>query len=399
MLFHRLKIAGLLSFGPAGVDLPMEPLNVLIGPNGSGKTNFLEAVALFRASTNGLGPVFTADGIGEWLWKGPLAGDSFTLEADVEYRRGGMARHVMTIGVRKGKPIVRAEQLEPAVVCSEDEGLSFRRAPRETWPSPAPLPGNQFAIDLRELEDAAAKEDMILIDTRERPEASLLGVVNHIYPMARKLKRRYERIGLYRHWSFGPTDQARQQQDALQETDFLADDGTNLPVVLSRFHGHSKDRLVGALKKLFPGIVDINCTGSGGSVLLFLVERGNRYIPATRLSDGTLRYLCLLAILLHPEPPPLVAIEEPELGLHPDLLPTLADLLVDASRRTQLVVTTHSDILVDALTEKPESIVVCEKHDGQTEMRRLDRNDLGKWLKDYRLGELWTSGELGGNRW
>ena len=158
-------------------------------------------------------------------------------------------------------------------------------------------------------------------------------------------------------------------------------------------------RLVHALQKLFAGIVDINCSVSGGNLLLFLVERGNRYIPATRLSDGTLRYLCLLSILLHPAPPPLVAIEEPELGLHPDLLPTLADLLVDASQRTQLVVTTHSDILVDALTEKPESIVVCEKHDGQTEMRRLDRNDLEKWLKDYRLGELWTSGELGGNRW
>ena len=103
MLFHRLKITGLLSFGPAGVDLPMEPLNVLIGPNGSGKTNFLEAIGLFRASTNGLTPVFTADGIGEWLWKGPRAGNSFTLEADVEYGGGGMARHAMTIAVRNGK--------------------------------------------------------------------------------------------------------------------------------------------------------------------------------------------------------------------------------------------------------------------------------------------------------
>lgn len=397
MLFHRLKIVGLLSFGPAGVDLPMGPLNVLIGPNGSGKTNFLEVIALFRACANGLDPVFTADGIGEWLWKGRRAGNAFILEADVEYGSGGKARHLMTVAVRNGKPIMKIEQLEPEVVCSDDEGLSYRRAPRDTWPPQ--FPGTQFAIDLRELGDAAARENMILIDTRQRPEASLLGVVNHIYPMVEKLKDRYERIGLYRYWSFSPTDQARQQQDAQAEADFLADEGTNLPVVLSRFHGDDKDRLVAALQKLFPGIVDLNCTGSGGNVLLFLVERGNRYIPATRLSDGTLRYLCLLSILLHPKPPPLVAIEEPELGLHPDLLPTVADLLVDASERTQLVVTTHSDILVDALTEKPESIVVCEKHDGQTAMRRLDRNDLSKWLKDYRLGELWTSGELGGNRW
>ena len=95
----------------------------------------------------------------------------------------------------------------------------------------------------------------------------------------------------------------------------------------------------------------------------------------------------------------MICIEEPELGLHPDLLPTLTDLMLDASQRSQLVVTTHSDVIVDALTDQPESVVICEKHDGETEMRRLDKDDLSKWLKDYGLGKLWTDGELGGNRW
>ena len=138
---------------------------------------------------------------------------------------------------------------------------------------------------------------------------------------------------------------------------------------------------------------------TGGTVALYLEEADSRTIPATLLSDGTLRYLCLLAILLHPEPPPLVVIEEPELGLHPDLLPTLAELLRSASERSQLIVTTHSDVLVDALTDTPESVVICEKHEGRTEMRRLDKEDLAKWLKDYTLGNLWSSGQLGGNRW
>ena len=66
---------------------------------------------------------------------------------------------------------------------------------------------------------------------------------------------------------------------------------------------------------------------------------------------------------------------------------------------SQLIVTTHSDALVDTLTDQPESVVICEKHEGSTEMRRLDKADLSKWLDDYRLGDLWTSGELGGNRW
>ena len=69
------------------------------------------------------------------------------------------------------------------------------------------------------------------------------------------------------------------------------------------------------------------------------------------------------------------------------------------AQRSQLIVTTHSDVLVDTLTDQPESVVICEKHEGRTEMRRLDKADLSKWLDDYRLGDLWTSGELGGNRW
>jgi predicted ATPase len=81
------------------------------------------------------------------------------------------------------------------------------------------------------------------------------------------------------------------------------------------------------------------------------------------------------------------------------VLPELARLLVEASERTQLIVTTHSDILVDAMTERPESVVVCEKHDGQTRMRRLKREDLAAWLDKYRLGQLWTKGQLGGTRW
>ena len=77
----------------------------------------------------------------------------------------------------------------------------------------------------------------------------------------------------------------------------------------------------------------------------------------------------------------------------------MADQLVAASERTQLIVTTHSDILVDGLTERPETVVVCEKHDGRTEMRRLKKDELAKWLDKYRLGQLWMDGQLGGKRW
>ena len=85
--------------------------------------------------------------------------------------------------------------------------------------------------------------------------------------------------------------------------------------------------------------------------------------------------------------------------MHPDILPTLAELLIEAAERSQLIVTTHSEVLVDALTDTPESVVVCEKFKGQTEMHRLDGAELEAWLERYSLGQLWSKGEIGGNRW
>ena len=87
------------------------------------------------------------------------------------------------------------------------------------------------------------------------------------------------------------------------------------------------------------------------------------------------------------------------MGLHPDIIPEVAKLLIEASSRSQIFVTTHSDVLVDALSEVPAAVVVCEKVDGATQLRRLDAESLEPWLKEYGLGHLWTRGELGGNRW
>jgi predicted ATPase len=88
--------------------------------------------------------------------------------------------------------------------------------------------------------------------------------------------------------------------------------------------------------------------------------------------------------------------EEPELGLHPDALSLVAELLVAASARMQIIVTTHSDVLVSALTDHVESVLVCE-HRGSTQLASLDAERLTHWLDKYRLGDLWRMGELGGN--
>jgi predicted ATPase len=215
------------------------------------------------------------------------------------------------------------------------------------------------------------------------------------------LAQNYEKIRIYREWVFGRNAVFREPQKADMRNDALEEDFSNLGLFLNRLKTRfpiAKKSILAGLKDLYDGINDFDVFIEGGTVQVFFAE-GDFVIPATRLSDGTLRFLCLLAILCDPEPPPLVCIEEPELGLHPDVLPKVADLLRAASKRTQLIVTTHSDILVDAMTETPETVVVCSKEQGKTTMQRLIPDDLGEWLKRYRLGQLWIKGQIGGTRW
>lgn len=411
MLIHKLKLSGLLSFGPKGIDLQMEPLNVLIGPNGSGKSNFLEALGLLKSAPRGLSESFRRDGIYEWLWKGQGAPETIGIDAVVDYPPTVGLRHSLALADRGGRPIVADEKVEPSETHSDErEAQSYYRPPRNEQvasmferskldseeKSKGSFPGNRK----HPRRVGHYRPGAVEFAGDFQPEESLLSFAafeNH--PALWHLQEQYRRIHLYREWMFGPSTAVRQSQSAHDRADFLAEDGGNLALVLSHFRGQRKRRLLAALQELFDGIVDITCPVTSGSVSLFLEEGGGRQIPASRLSDGTLRYLCLLAILLHAEPPPLVAIEEPELGLHPDVVAKVAELLVDASRRTQLVVTTHSRMLVDALSDHASSVVVCEKENGESRFARLDGDRLKAWLDEYSLGDLWSSGELGGNRW
>jgi len=221
-----------------------------------------------------------------------------------------------------------------------------------------------------------------------------------LYPEITYLADTYEKWRIYREWAFGRNAVFREPQKADMRNDRLEEDFSNLGMFLSRLRKtpRAKRLIIEGLRDLYEGITDFEPIAQAGTVQLFFTE-GDFSIPATRLSDGTIRYLCLLAILYDPEPPPLICIEEPELGLHPDILPKLADHLVVASERTQLIITTHSDILVDAMTERPESVVICEKHDGRTELKRMQKEELARWLGKYRLGQLWIEGQLGGKRW
>ena len=398
MLIRRLKISGMLSFGPRGIDLPLEPLNVLIGPNGSGKSNFIEALALLQAAPRDLSaPVKRMGGISEWLWKGEGATEEAVIKAVVDFPHQELPLlHTLKIVEHGGRFELADEAIEYFKEPADPEGkdlmyrflggvASLRENAGGNNSGGKFVPGRQFAAG------SINPEESVLSQVRD-PEA---------YPALRCLQEQYAGIRLYRNWEFGPDAGLRQSPRADQPSTFLTERGENLALLLSKLRGDSRPAFVKSLQQIYDGIEDFQVEVGGGRADLFVVERGAgaRYIPASRLSDGTLRYMALAAILLDPEPPPLVVIEEPELGLHPDVVLGIGEMLIKASERTQLVVTTHSRVLINALEDYPSSVVVCGKWDGQTEMKRLDPERLEEWLEKYTLGYLWSIGELGGNRW
>ena len=115
---------------------------------------------------------------------------------------------------------------------------------------------------------------------------------------------------------------------------------------------------------------------------------------AADMSDGTLRFLFLLAVLANPEPPPLIAIDEPETGLHPSMLPIVAEYAREAANRAQVILTTHSPEFLDAFGADVPTTTVVERQEGQTVLRVVSSDELSYWLKQYTLGELYRSSEL-----
>ncbi len=398
---ETIRLENILSYGPNTKPFPLEPLNVLIGPNASGKSNLIEALSLLAAAPWDLqAPIGWGGGVNAWLWKGAVPIPLATIEVTTRFPRvntsgTSLIKYRLSFTDTGGRFVIVDEVIA-------DEGLV---------PPPGSQPyiyykyryqGSGPVIDTvtpshnnykRQLQwDDVKPDQSILSQRRDR----------YTYPELTFLGELFGLISIYRGWSLGPYAPPRLAQRTDLPQQFLLSDASNLGVLLSNLLNEPKvkPQIIDRMKDFYPSFQDINTRLSFGTVQTFFHEQGLREsIPATRLSDGSLRYLCLLAILCHPAPPPIVCIEEPEVGMHPDVIPEIAALLREASSRCQLFITTHSDLLVDALTDTPEAIVVCEKENGATQLRRLSTEELKPWLEKYRLGELWTQGRFGGNRW
>lgn len=390
VFLKSLRVDNLLSFAPGTSTIDLSPLNVLIGPNGSGKSNLIEAVELLRSTPTGFASAIRdGGGVREWLWKGnsPTAA---TLDARLG--RGGKKsdlRYQLEFTASGDRVEVTDEALEEAdkhKPGANDVFFYYRFRQGHPVLNIASDDGGRVE---RKLQRDSIAPDASVLSQRKDPD---------LYPELAWASNSFSRIQTFREWSFGRYAAARQPQSAALPTEVLLPDASNLGLILNQVeHSGAGKRLHDLLKRFLPRFERVSTLTQGGTIQVFLHEDDlGAPIPATRLSDGTIRFLAMTAVLLKPNPPPLVCIEEPELGLHPDALSIVADLLVDASQRMQLIVTTHSDALLSYLSQEPESVLVCE-HIGGTQMRRLQAEDLKSWLEKYRLGEVWRMGAIGGN--
>jgi predicted ATPase len=391
---RRLTLQNFLSFGSQGVSVDLLPLNVLIGSNAAGKSNLLEALAILRATAGDLqGAVREGGSIGEYIWKGAPPRASAVLETGVLYpepsrRYPSLLQHRIALGAVGPRVDLAAETItllsddpfaSPELVVNREAGESLLRARVQKNARHDTKPDD-------------LKAGQSVISQRRDPDR---------YPEITFLSDIFGGIALFQEWTFGRRSAVRRPQPTDLPYDFLLPDMSNLGLVLHDLGQTSagREELMSHLRAFYDKARFISTKIYGGTLQMVIEEEGGHLIPATRLSDGTLRYLCLLAILCHPSPPPVIGIDEPELGLHPDILPTIAELLRKASERTQLFVTTHSESLVSALSDTPESVLVCEATPDGTTMKRLEAEPLREWLEKYSLGEIWRMGEIGGNRW
>ena len=393
---QTIRLENILSFGPNADPLSLEPLNVLIGPNASGKSNLIAALSLLAATPSDIqAPIREGGGIRDWLWKGRAKDNLASLVVTLSPSSDAKSfMYRLVISDSGGRFTLRSEMI------SRDDPLDRQVHSYVNYRNP--LQGGEPAIDIVTLDG----EQNVSLDQWDNvnPDQSILSQRRGPdYPELTCLASLFSGMAFYREWNLGRFASPRLPQPPDLQQDRLLEDASNLGVVLSDLlnQPEAKDRLLENMRAFMHEFRDLTVTVRGGTVQVFFQEeRLSGNIPATRLSDGSLRYLCLLTVLCHPAPPPVICIEEPELGLHPDIIPKVAKLLVEASTRSQIFVTTHSDILVDALTNTPEAIIVCEKTDGVTQLRRLkDVEGIQSWLDEYRLGEVWMRGAIGGTRW
>ena len=326
MGIQKLEIKGFRSLR----DVAWEPgrLNVIIGPNASGKSNLLRALSLLQKAVQGdlSQEIVRMGGLAPLLWNGEAQEIAWVVRTDPLEEGRDPIKEALTYELR-------LQQRGTTSALRVDNALA----------------GWSIYHDFRVDQQAPLRQSAVTrMEQRVAPDGqNLVPVLHTLYTGNREFKKALDEA---MRAAFGP-----EYEEMVFPT--VADQRVQLCIRWRSL-----------------------CTEQS----------------AADLSNGTIRFLLLCAILANPDPGALIAIDEPEVGLHPSMLPVIAELAEDAADRTQVILTTHSPQLLDAFTSEPPVTTVTQWVDGATRLAVVDGEELRRWLKEYSLGALFRSGELEG---
>lgn len=350
----RVKIEGYKSIKKC--DIELKNLNILIGANGAGKSNFISFFKMINAMTR------------------------FDYLKPYIAKKGGASTQ-LHFGRKKTKEI-------KGKLCFSEYSYEF---------SLAPTSDDELIVLHQKIH---GRNGNFAETTREGFEA--LFAILWTVPNGSPLDNSLTKIRIY-HFNDTSESALIKQKHNISDGGFLRADARNLAAFLMylkfKYEKHYR-RIVETIQLVAPFFDDFVLEPdlyNEDTIQLQWQEKGHDVpFKAFQLSDGTLRFMCLVALLLQPKElqPDLIIIDEPELGLHPLAITILAELIESASFDKQVIISTQSAELLNEF--KPEDVIVADREGGETLLRRLDDDELAVWLEDYSLGEIWNKNILGG---
>jgi predicted ATPase len=361
-MIERIDIHNYKSIRDADIDLRM--LNILIGPNGAGKSNFISFFDLTRHMLEQrLGSyLLEHGGIDSMLYRGRKNSDSISALIDFENRNAFTFKLRPTQGPKA--------YIEYTKDFFNNRNLSDKQY-TESW-NP-------------HIWDSNVEESQILNKSQWR---------------AGYLRNFLNSFTVY-HFHDTSLSSPMRQLSRIGDNEYLRHDGSNLAAFLYRLKNKDAkayNLIEGTIRAIAPYFKEFKLIPNKimeGYIGLEWEERDtDMYLDATNFSDGTLRFIALATLLLQPDAPETIIIDEPELGLHPAAMVKLAAMIKKASVNTQIIIATQSVALINNFSI--DDLIVVGRNDNQSAFYRLNQEDFSQWLEEYSVGELWEKNIIGG---
>ncbi|MCP4109007.1 MAG: AAA family ATPase [Desulfobacteraceae bacterium] len=408
-MISKITLENFFSFRhPTTIELNPD-INILVGINGSGKSNFLKAIRLVYESIvgSGLEKIFLQK------WGGFNAVANFNndekdyIKLSVEFNKDSIKSITHNQGYQfPSNPIYEIK------ICKS--GATSYYLKEKLYSKSTKNGENDFIyMDMDNAQGIISTPTTAGIHIQRYPQENKRITFKSAEPVLRQisdpeifyalftLKRALEELSVYYYFDTTFNSPVRQPSGYGTETKLLPD-GQNLMTILNNIknnHSLHYDKIEEAVKKINPYFKDISFAFLGSKLYMVLREEHlTRSVSVEHISDGTLRYLLLLSVLSNPERGSLVCIDEPETTLHPDMINTIADAIKKASENTQMIIATHSPLLLNSFDI--EELLIFEKNiQNETEVNVKSPDEFDDWIEDFLPGQAWLQGLIGGKRW